>query len=269
MNAARLNDLILAQFAAESYLNEIDLKDPQAVGVRLTAGNNNIQHPYVAQLDSADYPGYTRMSRAQIERFEQTYDVIRHQPDTWSGFSGTLLWNRISKDYVLSFRSTEYADDEKGGDWSRDGLGADVDIAKDGFALAQIADAEAWFRQLIASGDLPDGAKYRVTGYSLGGHIATVFAEAHAQENNFLGAVTFNSPGRGSISTNKDVRSLVDDTYVAMYVEDAVLRPASAGSVYQQNLYRGLDGVLARISVDYGTVGLAFTPNNGDPELAK
>src|SRR3954468_14572764 len=117
MDAAQLNDLIIAQFASESYLNDIDLQDAQEVAARLRAGNNNLENPYVEQLDSSEYPGYTRMTDAQIRRFRLTYEIVDHQANTWSGFSGTLLQNRITNTYVLSFRSTEYTDDDKGGDW--------------------------------------------------------------------------------------------------------------------------------------------------------
>ena len=52
-------------------------------------------------------------------------------------------------DYTLSFRSTEFADDNEGGGWPRDGVaGADGEMAAYGFALAQIVDMEAWFREL-------------------------------------------------------------------------------------------------------------------------
>src|SRR5690242_18962895 len=103
------------------------------------------------------------------------------------------MQNNRTREYVLSFRSTEYQNEDRGGDWNRDGIsGADGEIANYGFAVAQVADAEAWFRQLKANATLSDDAKYSVTGYSLGAHLATVFSEAHRADQNFVGAATFN-----------------------------------------------------------------------------
>ena len=73
----------------------------------------------------------------------------------------------------MVFGSREYADDSKGGDWTRDGLGgADGEIGNFGFAVAQIGDAEAYFRYLSNTDDptnpgqklLPSGAQYNVAG---------------------------------------------------------------------------------------------------------
>src|SRR5438552_3924921 len=165
------------------------------------------------------------MTGSQINRFEQTYDVVLQEANTWTGFSGTLLRNTATADYVLSFRSTEYQNENKGGDWTRDGLsGAAGDISTYGFAVAQIADAEAWFRQLQRAGTLPDGARYTVTGYSLGGHLATVFAEAHADDPNFVQAVIFNAPGRAQIDAGQSVKDLVNRAYDVPAADDAFLK---------------------------------------------
>src|SRR3954470_20147646 len=119
--ASKLADLLLAQFAAESYLDAANV----TLADRLRFGNNNPNQATAGDANSANLRGKTRMTEAQIVRFLQTYDIVAHQPNTWSGFSGTLLRNRITNEYVLSFRSTEYADERDGGDWPRDGLGAD------------------------------------------------------------------------------------------------------------------------------------------------
>ena len=274
MNSKELQDLLLAQFAAESYLDGLNTTN-YTLDRALDAGSNNVRHPYLASTPSGQYPGYTRMTARQIERFKQTYDIVDQQPNTWSGFSGTLLKKRgATKEYVLSFRSTEFADDSKGGDWSRDGInGADGEISSYGFAVAQLADAEAWFRQLQANPNLlgADDAKYRVTGYSLGGHLATVFSEAHASDSKFVEAVTFNSPGRGKISAGTNVGKLIDDAYAALSTQNALLKPASAGSIYFQTFYSGFDGnggIRADILAAYGATNLAFTPNQASLSLS-
>ena len=146
MTDKELQDFALAQFAAESYLDGLNGTD-YTLERALEAGNNNIRNQSFANLSPDEYPGFTRMTGSQINRFEQTYDVVLQEANTWTGFSGTLLRNTATADYVLSFRSTEYQNENKGGDWTRDGLsGAAGDISTYGFAVAQIADAEAWFR---------------------------------------------------------------------------------------------------------------------------
>ena len=219
-NVSTLYGFVLSQLAAESYLDGT-LPDGTPVWQtanavrdnRLRLGNNNYVIPEFGNAPSQpSLPSQTRMTDAQVSEFNARYEVRDHLPSTMTGFSATLLWDRIDQRYVLSFRSTEFADDDKGGDWSRDGVqGAGGEISNHGFAVAQIGDMEAYYRLLQASGKLPVGANYMVTGYSLGGHLATVFAEAHALETGFGGAVTFNAPGHGTLNTGS-VRDFVNES---------------------------------------------------------
>lgn len=39
------------------------------------------------------------------------WEVLAHQPNTSTGFSGTLFENKTTHELVLSFRSTEFIDD--------------------------------------------------------------------------------------------------------------------------------------------------------------
>ncbi|MGH6803283.1 MAG: calcium-binding protein, partial [Methyloceanibacter sp.] len=238
-NAKELALYILAQMAAESYLEGGAIVDLGLLQQRLRLGNNNhsqFNDPEAASREAA-LSGKTRMSDSQIRDFSARYEIVDHLPNTWSGFSGTLFRDRVTGEYALSFRSTEFANDNKGGDWSRDGLGgAGGEISNYGFAVAQIADAEAYFRRLKGEGKLPAGANYNVTGYSLGGHIATVFAEAHADDAKFLGAYTFNSPGRGEL-TNGTAKDFVNTAYDKLSVAGMLLVPGTDASGATRNLY--------------------------------
>ena len=61
--------------------------------------------------------------------------------------------------------------------------GADGDLAFAGFAMAQLAAMEDYYAWLRADpARLPPEATLYVTGYSLGGHLATVFTEIHGAE---------------------------------------------------------------------------------------
>src|SRR5690606_9216223 len=98
-----------------------------------------------------------------------------------TGFSATLTCDYNAETYTLSFRSTEFRNANEGGDFERDGGlvvdAADDEIFKYGFALAQLVAMVRYYRQIRAI--LPEGATLNVTGYSLGGHLATVFTQLH------------------------------------------------------------------------------------------
>jgi hypothetical protein len=129
--------------------------------------------------------------------------------------AATLMRDTTTGEYTLSFRSTEYRNQAQGGDWERDGLlGADGEIFSDGFAFGQLAAMEEYFARL-KQGIKSDGTfdaglqaffadparQLNVTGYSLGGHLATVFTELHYNDNDiaFGHTYTFNGAGRGPV----------------------------------------------------------------------
>ncbi len=271
LTAKQIYDLSLQQIAAESFLDFAQDANYQGdkLDTALRLGSNN----YAIQSNITDpakaaLPGKTRMTDAQIADFTATYDIIAHRRNTASGFSGTLLKNRSTGEYTLSFRSTEFADDNKGGDWSRDGVtGADGEMAAFGFAFAQIGDAEAWFRQLRTQGLLPSDKNYNVTGYSLGGHIATVFAEAHKDDPQFQRAYLFNAPGRGTLPVDVTVKQLVDDIYARMSQAGLLLQEGgrtygyngqtSQGDVYRMSAYINAGGVQDALHAIWQTSGLS------------
>ncbi len=43
----------------------------------------------------------------QAKNFFERYDLLKHCPNTDSGFSATLFQNKQTKEYILSFRGTE------------------------------------------------------------------------------------------------------------------------------------------------------------------
>ena len=186
LSAKQLYDFSLQQIASESFLNIAstnnyagpDLARALRLGSNNPANTDNL--PTNPRL-----PGKTRMTDQQIADFTANNEIIAHQANTASGFSGTLF-QRVTRNasgvvtsrgaFTLSFRSTEFADESQGGDWFRDGVsGADGEMKTYGFALAQLADAEAFFRKLKTDAILPGNASYNVSGYSLGGHLASVF----------------------------------------------------------------------------------------------
>ncbi|NML27864.1 calcium-binding protein [Zoogloea dura] len=134
------------------------------------------------------------------------WEIIAHQPNTSTGFSATLFKNNKTKELVISFRSTEFVDDAV-----RDNQATNkMEIKEHGWALGQIADMEAWWEKLQANGVLTRDAKVTVTGYSLGGHLATAFSLLHGTER--VSAVyTFNGAGVGDVHSNTSLDAVISE----------------------------------------------------------
>ncbi|MES2243538.1 MAG: hypothetical protein V4639_11735 [Pseudomonadota bacterium] len=173
------------QMAAEALLDTI----PE-VGLlkALTNGNNRSSKFTATQADQFIEDGWT---------------VVDHKPDTRTGFSGTLFKNTLTGESVMSFRSTEFIDDA-----ARDSQATNsLEIKEKGWAFGQIDDMETWFSSLQSSGKLEEGYPVTVTGYSLGGHLATAFNLLHKNDLTSSGeplidaTYTFNGAGVGEYST--------------------------------------------------------------------
>jgi len=190
------------QIAAESYLD-----GPGTLEEILAQGNNRANFPIL---------NYTRLTQSQAQSFVQQYDIVNHHANDAIGFSATLTQERGTNNFTLSFRSTEYRNTSEGGDYERDGQpGADGEIFFKGFAFGQLVSMEKYYQKLKADGLLPSGAALTVTGYSLGGHLATVFTEMH--ESEITHTYSFNGAGRGQISGGTP--SLSDGARIAEMVE--------------------------------------------------
>lgn len=181
----------LQQLAAESYLDRV-ASEGRDIRLVLEEGNTDTRRTVDGIPD-----GYSRMPAAQSSEFVNKYTIAAHHANDSTGFSGTLLrWinEQSETEYTLSIRSTEFKPFNKGGDRERDGLlGADGEVAVNGFALGQLAALEDFYQREVLP--LVGARKINVTGYSLGGHLATVFTEIHAEA--VKAAYVFNSAGRG------------------------------------------------------------------------
>ncbi|WP_374563902.1 calcium-binding protein [Ideonella sp.] len=150
--------------------------------------------------------GNERASRTPLEISRQMVDqgwvIADHKKNTGTGFSGTLFYNTRTHEYVMSCRSTEFIDDAV-----RDNKATnDLEIKATGFAVGQLADLEKWYAEKVRP--LTGGANLTVTGYSLGGHLATAFEQMHRSE---VGKVyTINGAGVGQVLPGHTLKEVID-----------------------------------------------------------
>jgi hypothetical protein len=135
-----------------------------------------------------------------------------------------------------------------GGDWERDGQeGAAGEIAGAGFALGQLVSMERYYQELKANPlKLPSAAILNVTGYSLGGHLATVFTELHSAD--IQHTYTFNAAGRGLVGgvtpvLTEEIRiqqliEAMDAKFIEFDPTGALTRSGSAANVQTLSWYQ-------------------------------
>lgn len=199
-------DYARAQLAAEAFLarteNSGALPDSEAELERfLAAGNTHA----------------SRFSASEARNFLSRFEVlaqVRNDPllGGGAGFSGTLVRRRDTGELILSFRSTEFIDDAV-----RDSKATnDLELRQLGWGFGQIVEMEDWYAQLRSDPALLQGQQFTVTGYSLGGHLATAFnilrreAEERGEEANpIIGTYTFNGAGVGNIKDGASLTSVI------------------------------------------------------------
>jgi Ca2+-binding RTX toxin-like protein len=256
---ARLLEFANMQMASEAFLlQQPDLgvipTDRETVVTRLTTGNTHA----------------SRFTLVQANQFFSQYEVLaqyRNDPQLASGagFSGTLFKSRETGELTLSFRSTEFIDDEV-----RDNKATNQLEIKDlGWAFGQISEMEAWYAQLRADPNLLGGKSFNVAGYSLGGHLATAFnilrretfnATGDPDANPVINTYTFNGAGTGSILNGRRLTDLLADfnriraNYTASaewaalsFTQQQVLKASAQGRVdavkAEESRVRGLSGI--------------------------
>src|SRR3954469_12888668 len=231
--------LILQQMAAEAYLDGVSLADPAQLQVALPRGNNRSGFPQSSFIRFADTQVIELLSQYEIVHQASDYPLPARTAPVYyagttivanTGLSATLIRKKdasgnLTNEFTLAIRSTEFRAVIDGGDRNRDLLQADIGgIVANGFALAQLGALEDYYDWLKKSQTLPTGSRLNVTGYSLGGHLATVFTEIHASDPDVLlqGTYTFNGAGRGTWTRNATNPKEIVNYYRAVLADPSI-----------------------------------------------
>ncbi len=235
------------QMAAEALYKRNAKTDPNQDPGSLTSSTGHFNEALTTTILTDGNLHASRFTPTQAKAFVDQWKVVDHISNTTTGFSGTLFQARVDDpakgikvgDYVLSIRSTEFIDDVV-----RDCLATNaMEVKAGGWALGQITDMETWYKSLGDKGLLPAGSHYSVTGYSLGGHLATAFNLLRREDGtlgNVDNVVTFNGAGVGQITNTSgklgDV--LADFNNLREHPESIALRFADASLTELYNTLR-------------------------------
>jgi pimeloyl-ACP methyl ester carboxylesterase len=199
-----LQTYTLLQIAAETFLATTKPEDAAAEPGAGAKVNFSLDSQWLKGGNGHS----SRMTDQQAIDFAADWEVVKHQPNTATGFSATLFKLKPGRadaskgtsenQYVVSFRSTEFIEDHV-----RDNQTNALEVKQAGWAFGQIADMQAWWAGVQSQ---VGAAQVDVTGYSLGGHLAAAFSLLHPNQ---VGQVfTFNGAGVGQVKQG-DLASVI------------------------------------------------------------
>jgi pimeloyl-ACP methyl ester carboxylesterase len=128
------------------------------------------------------------MSAAQATSFDSRWSVLAQSEGHLSGFSAVLLQNVQSGQKALAIRGTDGA-----ADFITDFV--NISIYGSVLGMPQYMALEAFYADLLGTGQLAASDQLVLTGHSLGGFLAQAFTARHPSV--VSAAYTFNAPGFG------------------------------------------------------------------------
>ncbi len=211
----------------------------------------------------------SKFTDVDAAQFAREWTVVAHQANTSTGFSGTVFRYTGSNDptrglvngqLVVSLRSTEFADDA-----ARDNMATNtLEIREHGFAFGQIADMQAWLAQLNQPGGALAGQNFSVTGYSLGGHLATalnLLMNDAGQAGRITATYTFNGAGVGELSAGTTLTQALNVFSSARGNGSAALFSAPIAAQFYTDLRARLDGSATLAQMDQALTDLVGARN--------
>lgn len=186
-----ITDFLLLQEISEMKLNRnldelgqikfYDLYKNNSININLlkeyfyaTIGSTQYLNPDNGKIEYIGGAGkYTKISKTQADYFLDNFKIKDYYGNDNTGFSATVFakngdTNGDTNEITISFRSTEF-----GEDYYKDAYGADCEISYYGTAIAQNIAMLNYINKLRLDGIITTNTKINLTGYSLGGHLAS------------------------------------------------------------------------------------------------
>lgn len=184
-------------YSTTNTINDIKEQFYVAVGAQNNLDNNN----------SIEYIGgagaYTKISQTQADYFLDNYEIVDYYGNDNTGFSATTFRKKGTDEITISFRSTEFKED-----YYKDAYGADTEINNNGTAIAQNISLVNYLQKLKDTGIIKpknsdpkaNATEVYLTGYSLGGHLASSAYQYLTYDNYDIKKLyVFNGPGVGNV----------------------------------------------------------------------
>lgn len=201
-------------------------------------------------IDALMEDNKAEFSQIQAENFANRYEVKAIANPLLTGLDAVLFYDRDNHKYVLSIRGTSSAAD----------VLSDILLATKGVAYDQLSALNSFYNQWILDGTIPIGAQIDVTGHSLGGALAQVFAAQHP--SGVANTYSYNAPGIGGLSVEAYEALGITPSSVAasnitnVYVKEGIEVTAGLGTMI---------GNVVAVSVDEGIL----TQNHSIPRLTE
>lgn len=238
----RYADMANLQVASEAFLRDALLSEVRDLVVEGNTNNSKQPDVIADQFKIIADGGHYKLIAHQDLTLNIDHTVAGALDK--SGFSASIFLDTKTGEYTLSIRSTEFAQTiHDSGD-----ISADIDIGTAGWAFGQVHSLEAFWRALAegtaANGvnavTIPDadaltafraamggGGKVNVTGYSLGGNLATAFTELHRSQ--VAHTYLFNGAGTGKVRQGGGLGDVVA-RYEAVFANPLAYFPTRASA---------------------------------------
>ncbi len=242
---ASIDEYYWGALLSQAAYGDYSAADPDGDGV--------YSEPLILEALVKKGPGEPEYTNEQVAIFLRRFKLVApyHDPDT--GFRAALFLDNETNKYTLAIAGTE-ADEIVLDIFFADILG----IAFEGHASGQIASMFAFYDQLVTTDVLSYDTRINVTGHSLGGHLATIFAIYRPLAINQV--TTYNGAGTGDGDVGA-VQVQLDE--ILGDLKDSL----SGGAIERDritNLYADTGPeVVAGLGVLYGSVQPVYVEDNG------
>lgn len=191
----------------------------------------------------------SELSDEQARNFMDNYDILAHQPNTASGYSGTLIINKKTNQMFLLHRGTEFS--------TKEDKIADFELAITGLPQKQVEDAKHFVDDLIRRKIIT--RSFTNVSHSLG---KTIGDAIHFTTDLSEGSIGFNGSGlsfwKGSLNVDSSSHYISDvpDSRFADKIKNRIFLEKLArenGNTF--NFKKGN-------TVNYVSNGIRIVPNN-------